>query len=164
MTTEINLSIAKVRAFGIIEKNDEPAPERVVVQIHSIKDVKDGILIKVSLKNIDDTPYLEAREIKYSLQKVSPEEATFVGLACISKSERGGFFSNDKITDKEKKYLRDKAQEYLEIATRESKDYPYAEKKSCLPYYLLAKYRLFEYKKSRIKQSLKILAPHVGRS
>lgn len=148
MTAEINLSIAKVRAFGIVENNDEPVPERLVVQIHSIKDVKGGVLIKVSLTNTDDTPYAEVKEIGYSPQKVSPEEATFVGWACILQSERGGFFSNDKITDKEKKYLRDKAQEYLEIATRESKDYPYAEKKSCLPYYLLAKYRLFEYKNS----------------
>lgn len=148
MITEINLSIARVRAFGIIENDTESAPERVVVQIHSIKDVKDGVLIKVSLTNPDGTPYTEAKGIEYSPQKVSPEEATFVGWACILQSERGGFFSNDKITEKEKKYLRDKAQEYLEIATRESKDYPYSEKKSCLPYYLVAKHKLFEHKDS----------------
>lgn len=148
MITEINLSIAKVRAFGIIGNNDEPASKRVVVQIHSIQDAKDGVLIKVSLKNADNTLYLEAKEIEYNLLKSSPEEATFVGWACISQSEQGGFFSNDKITDNEKAYLRDKAQEYLEVATQESKDYPYSEKKSCLPYYLLAKYKLFEYKNS----------------
>lgn len=157
MSLDFDISASKAKQFGLIEKIPEiEDEERVLIEVNSIEEKNGSVLIdsKISVRGKQNS-----KKVKYSIKNISSAEATFAGWAFIlSYTEQGGFFSDEKISEEQKELWKNNAKKFLEIATKESDGNPNADKKSCLPYYLLAKHHLYKDKwsiKLNLYKSLK---------
>lgn len=150
MPLDFDIPASKARKFGLIEELPKiKDTERVLIEVNSIKETASSVDIdcRVSVRGKQSE-----KKIKYSINDITPEKATFAGWAFVlSYTERGGFYSGEKISEEEEKSLKNSAKAFLEIATKE--DSSKSKKISCLPYYLIAKHHLYDYK-DRVKTNL----------
>jgi|GEM_PF-5150500 len=104
MSFDFDIPASKAKQFGLIEEipgiKDE---ERVLIGVNSIEEKNGSVLIdsKISVRGKQNS-----KKVKYSIKDISPAEATFAGWAFIlSYTERGGFFSDEKISEEQKELL-----------------------------------------------------------
>lgn len=155
MAVEFHTSLNRAKKFGLIGNSHTPkSKDGVSVEINSIEEKRDKVIIDFNTSISGKT--FKQGKLSYKKDNLTNEEATFLGLAFVlTLEENDNFFSDTKLSESKKQKLKDNAKKFLEMATKE--DFRKRNKESCLPYYLIAKHRLYDYKdnaKTNLHKSL----------
>lgn len=150
MSVEFSTSLDRVKQFGLVGESYKPKNKKnYLIKINSIEEKIDKITVDVSVSVKNNL--IKQDKLNYKKENLTTEENLFLGLAFVSVWEENqpSFLSSSKMSESEIEKLKKNAKKFLELATEEDFG-KMPNKKYCLTYYLIAKYKLYDYKENAL--------------